>query len=178
MWPRAQRSGATKPVLGADDPTQRAPGKGGFHLKYDFRETIAFPVTLYKARGVAVPRGCAFEQHHRLPPLCRLTAHAAQESDGPRKYAKKTLTLTVCETASPDGKNATDVGSIVLNLAEFASTDGADNDRRLPLACSAAITAAVGQPMLACTIRRAPPAGCPQRRGPRVPSRSLLRLWS
>ena len=59
---RAQRSGTTKPVLGADDPTQRAPGKG-FHMKYDFRETVAFPVTLYKARGLAPRRGCAFEQH-------------------------------------------------------------------------------------------------------------------
>jgi len=42
----------TKPVLGGDDPTQRAPGKG-FHLKYDFRETVTFPVTLYKARASA-----------------------------------------------------------------------------------------------------------------------------
>jgi len=47
-----QRTGTTKAVLGADDPTQRAPGKG-FHLKYDFRETVAFPATLYKARRAA-----------------------------------------------------------------------------------------------------------------------------
>ena len=60
MW-RAQRSGLTKPVLGADDPTARAPGKG-FHLKYDFRETVAFPVTLYKARRGSRASGCAFEQ--------------------------------------------------------------------------------------------------------------------
>jgi hypothetical protein len=92
-----------------------------------------------------------------VPPADR--ARTSQETDGPRKYAKKTLTLTVCEVVDISGRNPTDVGSIVLNLAEFASTDGMENERRLPLACSSAITAACGQPMLACTIRRAPPAG-------------------
>ena len=65
----------------------------------------------------------------------------------------------MCETLDTTGRSPTDVGSVVLNLAEFASTDGASNDRRLPLACSPTITAAVGQPVLACTIRRAPAAG-------------------
>ena len=93
----------------------------------------------------------------------RLTARPAlQDSDGPRKYAKKTLTLTVCEVLDISGRNPTDVGSIVLNLAEFASTDGLENERRLPLACSSTITAAVGQPMLACTIRCVRGAGCQQ----------------
>ena len=82
--------------------------------------------------------------------------------DGPRKYAKKTLTLTVCEVLDISGRNPTDVGSIVLNLAEFASVDGMENERRLPLACSSTITAAVGQPMLSCTIRRVRCAGCLQ----------------
>jgi hypothetical protein len=56
-----QRTGLTKPVLGADDPTARAPGKG-FHMKFDFRETVSFPVTLYKARrdtAASARRGAA-----------------------------------------------------------------------------------------------------------------------
>ena len=45
-----KHSGLSKPVLGADDPTARAPGGRGFHLKFDFRSTATFPLTLYKAR--------------------------------------------------------------------------------------------------------------------------------
>jgi len=116
-------------------------------------------------------RGCAFE--HSLCPVPADRARATQEADGARKYAKKTLTLTVCEVLDISGRNPADVGSIVLNLAEFASAEGADNERRLPLACSAAITAAVGQPMLSCTIRCVLSAGWLQKgRGTRVLSLS------
>ena len=85
----------------------------------------------------------------------------AQEAEGSRKYAKKTLTLTLCETSDTQPRNGADVGSIVLNLAEFASAgDGVESDRRLPVACSSTITAVVGQPVLIVTIRRAPRASC------------------
>ncbi len=82
----------------------------------------------------------------------------AQEPDAPSggvgRYAKKTLTLTVCEMADVSGRNPSEVGSIVLNLAEFASLEGTETERRVPLATSSAISAAVGQPMLFFTIRR------------------------
>lgn len=57
-----QRSGTTRPVLGADDPTARAPGKG-FHLKFAFNEVITFPVTLYKARSSRHPQRRASTPH-------------------------------------------------------------------------------------------------------------------
>lgn len=44
---------------------------------------------------------------------------------------------------------------MVLNLADYASADGAEQERRMPLACSGAITGAVGQPMLFVTIKHA-----------------------
>jgi hypothetical protein len=64
------------------------------------------------------------------------------------------VTLTVCEMADKNGSNPSGVGSIVLNLAEFASLEGTETERRVPLATSTTISAAVGQPMLFFTIRR------------------------
>jgi hypothetical protein len=60
----------TQGILGADDPTARAPGKG-FHMKFDFRETITFPVTLYKARPVPRRRR---QRLPRAPAFVRLTS--------------------------------------------------------------------------------------------------------
>jgi hypothetical protein len=52
-WQRGdKKSGVTKAVLGAEDPSQRVAGGKGSHLKFDFRtlEAIEFTATLYKAR--------------------------------------------------------------------------------------------------------------------------------
>ncbi len=61
----------------------------------------------------------------------------------------------MCQTADVSGRNPEEVGSVVLNWAEFASLDGAEHEKKVAVATSAAITGVVGQPELSFTIRRA-----------------------
>ena len=57
-------------------------------------------------------------------------------------FGAKTLDLTLLEVA-PSGKNATEVGTVTLNLADFATTDpSAQATRALPVSAPAAITGA------------------------------------
>ena len=82
---------------------------------------------------------------------------------GTGRFAKKAVTLTVCEVVDVSGRNPTDVGSLVLNLAEYASMDGTEHELKLPLATAAIISAAVGSPVLHLTIRRAGGRACAAR---------------
>ena len=67
------------------------------------------------------------------------------------------MSLTLVETVDPQGNNLTSLVSHQLNLAEFVDADRVE--KKLPLACGSAITAACGQPQLSVTIRHArPPA--------------------
>ena len=85
--------------------------------------------------------------------LTRRPACGSQESEGSSSYAKKTLTLTVLESADVSGRNPTEVGTLVLNLAEFASTEGRTDELRKVVKASGAITTVVGDPFLAFSIR-------------------------
>jgi hypothetical protein len=158
-------------VLGADDPTARAPGKG-FHLKFAFNDTVTFPVTLYKARRAAsrslpgrlVVANSSQAASFQVPSRAHsLLLSAPQESETSSSYAKKTLTLTVLESADVSGRNPTEVGTLVLNLADFASTDAKTEELRKVIKASGAITTVVGDPFLAFSIRcaRLPPAWHP-----------------
>ena len=57
------------------------------------------------------------------------------------------------ESADVSGRNATEVGSLTLNLAEFVNAAGAPQDVKRPLKTSSAVTSLVGDPLLTCTIR-------------------------
>lgn len=153
----AQRTGTTKPVLGADDPTARTPGGKGFHLKFAFNDTITFPVTLYKVRLSVRPCAAAVaarsRARHSSSAHRQLASLPAQEGDSPAKYAKKSVTLTVVESVDVSGRNPTEVGTIVLNLADFASPDGRTEELKKSLKCSGAVTAVVGDPNLSFSVR-------------------------
>jgi len=82
----------------------------------------------------------------------RLTARRAQDGDSV-KFLKKTVTLSVCETLDKAGNSPSQVGSLILNLADYADADRLD--KKIPVAVASAITAACGQPQLSLTIRRA-----------------------
>jgi len=60
----------------------------------------------------------------------------------------------VCEVADKDGSGPSQVGSLVLNLADYAEAEGVA--KKLPVAVATAISAACGQPQLGVSIRRAP----------------------
>ena len=157
-------------MLGADDPTARAPGKG-FHLKFAFNDTVTFPVTLYKARRVSRRSWRAASWWRTVPKLpnsgvlTRRHPHALvayQESETSSSYAKKMLTLTVLESADVSGRNPTEVGTLVLNLAEFASTEAKTDELRKVVKASGAITTVVGDPFLAFSIRYVGASGAPR----------------
>ena len=76
-----------------------------------------------------------------------------QESESSGSYEKKVVTLTVMESADVSGRNPTEVGSLTVNLAEFASPEGRAEEQRKPVKTSGAITTVVGDPFLAFTIR-------------------------
>lgn len=65
----------------------------------------------------------------------------------------------MCETVDVSARNPATVGKLVLDLAELArALDGRDNELRLPLSTSAAVSA-VCQPFLTLCVRRAQPRG-------------------
>ncbi len=104
----------------------------------------------------ASPRRAACSEQHPLGASTRRAdarAPPPQEGDADGKYAKKCVTITVCETVDVSGRNPTEVGSIVLNLAEFASADGRPEELRKPLKTSGAVTAIVGDPYLSMSVR-------------------------
>ena len=129
-------------------------------MKFDFQSAlVTFPVTLYKARGGTL--FLASQSCRRWPDVGG--ARGAQDSVDSPKFQKKTVTLAVCEVADKDGSSPSQVGSLVLNLADYA--DAAGLVKKLPVAVATAVSAACGQPLLSVTIRRAPhpPPCCPTR---------------
>lgn len=81
--------------------------------------------------------------------------HLAPQDSESGKYEKKAVSLTLVETVDPQGNNVTSLVSHQLNLADFVDADRVE--KKLPLACGSAITAACGQPTLSVTIRHVRP---------------------
>ncbi len=149
----AQRHGNTRavhPLLPDEDAPEDSP------LTYEFREQLNVPATLYKARAVpcapsravwasqrVVARVSRLEKNPRTKCIrapCRLLTRpralrASQAKGGNGRahpgFQSKPLLLTLLEV-DQSGRGADEVGTITLNLAEFANAGmGTPHERAL-----------------------------------------------
>eukprot|EP00232_Nephroselmis_pyriformis_P023630 CAMPEP_0182874098 /NCGR_PEP_ID=MMETSP0034_2-20130328/12730_1 /TAXON_ID=156128 /ORGANISM="Nephroselmis pyriformis, Strain CCMP717" /LENGTH=262 /DNA_ID=CAMNT_0025006793 /DNA_START=151 /DNA_END=936 /DNA_ORIENTATION=- len=112
---------------GALQPVYPEPSRArSLNVSYNIEQSFVLPATLYKEG-------------------------AGKEGPG-GTFRKKCAVISVLEVQPGQKPKATAaLGRVVVDLAEYASYEGSE-ERQLPVACSKAITGAVGNPVLFVTV--------------------------
>jgi len=105
----------------------------------------------HRPRQVANQLGTAIEFNDVIQISATLYMEGGEAPSPSGPFKKKCLILAIIETGSR-GQDATALGRVVIDLAEFASMQS-EVKKEFPVACSRNIVAAVGEPILTATVK-------------------------